>query len=370
MMAKEKLQFFTFDRLDKINAVYSLVIGKRSNGKSYAAKKKAIDLNIKTGKQFCLIRRWEEDIKGNTGQKVFEDMEGPNGYISIATKGRYNSVKYTSRSYYFCRRGDGGDIEECEEIPFGFAMSISASEHYKGLQYPKVELIIFDEFLAKGQYLVNEFVEFMNLISTTIRYREGIKIIMLGNTINKYCPYFREMGLRNVKNMKPGDLEVYRFADERLTVAVQFSDVLTKKGQPNDYYFAFDNPALKMITTGEWQIPAYPHAPAKIRPKDIIFTFFVDFDNELIQGDVIQQGTDRYIYFHQKTTPVKYPEKDLIYSTEPSPKINRRVKISMPMTEGERRIWNMIRLGRAFYQDNEVGETIRNYLLFCGYDGR
>ena len=36
---------------------------------------------------------------------------------------------------------------------------------------------------------------FMNVLSTIIRDRENIKIFMLGNTVNKYCPYFDEMGL-------------------------------------------------------------------------------------------------------------------------------------------------------------------------------
>ena len=31
-----------------------------------------------------------------------------------------------------------------------------------------------------------------------------------------------------------------------------------------------------------------------------------------------------------------------------------------------RKLWNFFRDEKVYYQDNDVGEIIRNYLIFCG----
>ena len=57
---------------------------------------------------------------------------------------------------------------------------------------------------------------------------------MLGNTVNRYCPYFKEMGLAHIKEMKPGDIDLYRYGDSELTVAVEYTT--PKKNSPDEYF--------------------------------------------------------------------------------------------------------------------------------------
>ena len=102
---------------------------------------------------------------------------------------RNGKVIFKGGVFYFV------DLETQEETVMAYALSISEVEHMKSSSYENVTSVIFDEFLTRRVYLVHEFVSFMNVLSTIIRKRENVQIFMLGNTVNRYCPYFSEMGL-------------------------------------------------------------------------------------------------------------------------------------------------------------------------------
>ena len=187
---------------------------------------------------------------------------------------------------------------------------------------------------------------------------------MLGNTVNKYCPYFNEMGLRHIKDMKVGDIDIYSYGDSDLKVAVEYCKP-NKQGKESDTYFAFDNPKLNMITGGAWEVNIYPHCPIKYVPKDIKFTYFIIFDGEILQCEIVMKDNNNFTFIHRKTSPIKDNEKDLIYSTEYSSLPNWKRKINRPITDIEKKIAMYFAKDKVFYQDNDVGEIVRNYLLWC-----
>ena len=247
--------------------------------------------------------------------------------------------------------------------------SIAEMEHDKSTSYSKVTTIIFDEFLSRSYYLNDEFVLFMNVLSTIIRYRDNVKIFMLGNTVNKYCPYFKEMGLTHINQMEKGTIEVYSYGESKLKVAVEYADSPVKGGtKPSDHYFAFNNPKLNMITGGAWEIALYPHCPVKYRPKDVLFTYFIEFDDALLQCEIVQVEDYDFTFIHEKTTPLRDESKDIIFTTRYDARPNFFRNIRKPNSELERKIGMYFRKEKVFYQDNEVGEVVRNYLQFCARD--
>ena len=261
-----------------------------------------------------------------------------------------------------------------DETPFCYGFGMNVMEHDKSTSYPKICTILFDEFLTRGHYLADEFVIFMNVISTIARLRKNVKIYMCGNTVNKYCPYFKEMGLTNVKDMKQGDLDVYTYGDSELRVAVEYTGSNSNAKESN-VLFAFNNPKLHMISHGNWEIDIYPHLPLLYRPKDILFSFFVEFDGESVQGDVIGSGYERYgdgqkrevethpfIYYHTKTTEIKNPKRDYIYSTSVSNLPNWHRHILKPTDRIGEKIKKLMVEEYAFYQTNEIGEIINNFI--------
>lgn len=367
---KQQVQeYYSLGPILEENAHYNIIIGERSNGKTYSVLKKIIEDYAENKQQAALLRRMQEDFIGKRGAGLFEPLID-NGEIELATAGEWTSVYYYASRWYLCKYTEDkkGNVERVTDIqPFMYGFALSQMEHEKGTGYPNVKTIVFDEFITRMAYLRDEFVLFMNTLSTIIRSRDDVTIFMLGNTVNKYCPYFDEMGLRHIKDMKQGEIDVYQLkhsSGKILKVAVEYCKPF-EKGKKSDFYFAFDNQKLEMITTGVWEIDIYPHCPYKYRPKDILFTYFIEFDRELLQCEIVQLDNVSFTFIHRKTTPLKNPDNDLIFSTRFDARPNYRRKITKPMLPIEKKIVDYYRSDKIFYQDNEVGEIVRNYLLWC-----
>lgn len=359
-----KQKYYSLDPILSKHATYNIIFGERSNGKTYAVLKRGIERKAKYGEQLAIIRRWDEDFRGKRGSTMFNALV-QNGEIEKATNGAWTDVYYYGSRWYFCRYDEDTGKREVDENVFAYGFGISAQEHDKSTSYPKVTTVLFDEFITRTSYLTDEFVLFMNTLSTIIRERTNVTIFMCGNTVNKYCPYFSEMGLTHAKTMEQGTIDVYRYGDSPLTVAVEYVKP-NEKGKASDYYFAFNNPKLSMITGGAWEIDIYPHCPVKFTPKDIKFFFFIEFAGDLLQCEVVTKGVETFIFIHRKTTPLKDTMRDLIYTTEHSSRPNYRRRINRPNLPIEQKIAQLFKMDKVFYADNEVGEIVRNYLMWCG----
>lgn len=189
---------------------------------------------------------------------------------------------------------------------------------------------------------------------------------MLGNTVNKYCPYFAEMGLGHIESMEAGKIDVYSYGDSKLKVAVERTKNHNIGGRKSEIYFAFDNPNLEMITGGAWELDLHPHSPRHHERENIVFSFFLRFNDQLLQGDVVEFEDCCYVYFHVKDSPIRHPEKDLIISSEYDPRPNYVRNIKKSTNIACKKIMDFFRNDRVYYQNNDVGEIVRNYLIECG----
>jgi len=361
-MIGKKQKFYSLKNILSKKATYNIIFGERSNGKTYSVLEYGLKDFIENGRQLAIVRRWLDDFRGKRGQTLFDGIVG-NDVINKLTKGEYNGVYYYSQKWFLCRWENGERVTADE--PFAYAFALTSTEHDKSTSYPKIGTILFDEFLTRQSYLPDEFILFMNTISTIVRQKNNVKIFMLGNTVNKYCPYFAEMGLSHIKNMEIGTIDVYRYGDSDLTVAVEYCKN-NKEGKASDIYFAFDNPKLQMITGGAWEIDIYPHLPMKYKPKNVKLTYFIDFDNEILQCEIIKiDNKNIFTFIHPKTTPIKDDKKDLVYSTDFFPQSNYSRNIKRPVNDIQKIIYSFYLSDKVFYSSNEVGEIVRNYLKWC-----
>ena len=270
---------------------------------------------------------------------------------------RNGKVIFKSGTFYFV------DLDTEIETPMAYALSISEVEHMKSSSYENVTTVIFDEFLTRRVYLVNEFVSFMNVLSTIIRKRENVIIFMLGNTVNRYCPYFSEMGLKNIEHMKQGTIDLYKYSSG-MTVSVEYCSNLNKVKKGSSY-FAFDNPDLKMITEGKWELGIYPHVSWRLYSENIFFSFVISFNDKLYQGDIYNDDNGIYIFIHNKTTPIK--EDTWVFSLESVPSKLYNVSVYIGGNKVLNLIKNLFLNNKVFYQDNSVGDSINNYLKGVKY---
>ena len=64
------MKFYSLKKILEYDAQYYMVIGERSNGKSFSVWDYALATYLKTGKQLAVIRRWQEDFKGKRGHEM------------------------------------------------------------------------------------------------------------------------------------------------------------------------------------------------------------------------------------------------------------------------------------------------------------
>lgn len=355
------MAFYSLDAILSKNADYNIIFGERSNGKTYAAMKYGIEQFHKHGKQMAIVRRWKEDIIGKRASTLFSPLMNNNEILNI-TDGEYSTVYYYASKFYLANYDDKLQKYVPDSKPFAFVFALSEMEHDKSTSYPNVYNVVFDEFLTRRYYLPDEFVLFMNVLSTIIRHKDNVKIFMLGNTVNKYCPYFAEMGLKHVQDMQQGTIDIYRFGKGKLTIAVEYAASMAKEKASNKY-FCFDNESMEMIVNGAWELAIYPHLNVHYSKDDILFTYFIEFDRNLLQCEIVYKDNEYFTYVHEKTTPIRNPDTDIVYSLEHNEKYNYHRRLLSQATPLEAKIARFYALEKVFFQNNECGEVVRNYII-------
>lgn len=59
-----EMKYYSLKQILKKNAQYNIIIGERSNGKTYACLLHCLKEYICNGNQFAIVRRWKEDVRG------------------------------------------------------------------------------------------------------------------------------------------------------------------------------------------------------------------------------------------------------------------------------------------------------------------
>lgn len=353
-------KFYSLKNILAKKAQYNVIFGERSNGKSYAVQEYGVDNYCKGLGTMAIIRRWKEDFRGKRALHMFDGLIEQDVPRRVSN-GKFNTICYRNSQWFLATKTDDGDYIT-DTQPFCYAFCLADVEHDKSVSFPTVTTILFDEFLTRGYYLNDEFVIFMNVLSTIIRQRNNVKIFMLGNTVNKYCPYFAEMGLTHAKDMKEGTIEVYSYGESNLRVAVERTGTSQSQSKKSDIYFAFDNPKLQMIKGGAWELDLYPHLPIKYRDADVVLNFFIRFDGQIVQCNVINTEQSLFVFCHMKTTEIKDEEKDLIYQLDADRRFNIRYSFTQPIDNIDRKILKLYCSKKFFYQSNDVGEIVRNFI--------
>ncbi len=83
---EKKIKYYSLTNILKREAQYNLIIGERSNGKTYACLKYALENYIKYGKQTAIVRRWQVDLKGRRASTLFDALIS-DGTVSKLTNG-------------------------------------------------------------------------------------------------------------------------------------------------------------------------------------------------------------------------------------------------------------------------------------------
>lgn len=236
-------EFYSFGKARSLGCAYTWAIGKRSNGKTYDAKKICVDKYKNDGSSFVIMRRYHSDITRNKMADFFSD-------ISEYTEDKIDDfVKYSTERHFYI------DIDG-EFKTIGYAIAIEDMYRNKGRNFPKVKTIVFDEVI-EDRYLEDEIKYFLNTISTIVRNRKDVEILMTANTISRYCPYFDLFGI-DIQKLKKGSIHKI-VMKSGVSIAVHYCKDSSGVGKEESHkYLGFDeNGSSDMILYGEWEYDEY-----------------------------------------------------------------------------------------------------------------
>lgn len=268
---------------------------------------------------------------------------------------QYTGITYYRRQWFLLNK-EG----KKEKTPFMLDFSLNAVDHTNGSSLPNVKTIFFDEFTSRTEYLSDEYRKFQIVISNIIRERGDVTIFMAGNTVNKFCPYFKELGVKP-DSLQQGDKILLKKGNARIAIEYTKS---TEGGKDSDKYF-FSGKSVSMITKGAWEVADYPACPERYTKEDILFSIYVIFDGKYITGDIVNKRSDFFIFFHpKKEDKIKDPEHDIVYCDFPSARRNYSNDITKAHDERGKFISSLFANGKAFYSDGDTGEILRNFIMY------
>lgn len=359
---EELKQYYDRTAIDKTGASYRMIIGQRSNGKTYSVLKTILTDYLNKGRRAAYIRRYAEEITPKNIQLLFAQDSLKEMIIELS-QGRFNSTFYRANCFYLVHEDEDGKIDSKDSTPFCITRAVNTWQTTKGQDAGELHLICYDEFMTRDGYLNDEFINFCNLLSSLIRDRDDAVIYMLANTVNKYCPYFEEMGLKGVDRMKQGEIRVYNFGDSALKVAIEYCDPVKATKKVASKYFAFDNPQLEMVKNGTWEIMNYARAPYKLYESDIFKRFYINFNGEMICGNIILRSPDLFIFFHRQTKDLEIKPLDVYYGSDFTTSLCHVQSLNDCPTELHKLIRSLVLKKSMCFATNEIGEIIRNWLI-------
>ena len=256
----------TYYRLEKLNdtipyANYRILLGERSNGKSYAVKERALKNAWNSDNdKFMLLRRWGLEVKASYMEQYFKDAP-----ITTITDNECNTVVCTGGNIYLAFF----DTEKNKTIRkkhVGYYRDLCGEQHFVSQNFDDVSMIVFEEFISRDYYLPNEPDKLQMFVSTVAR-RRLVPVYMIGNTISRVCPYFTHWELTRIPRQKIGTIDLYEqhtgnYDDDGDEIIVNVTvEYCENSGKNSKMFFG---KTADMITSGTWQVKSYPHLEGRL----------------------------------------------------------------------------------------------------------
>jgi hypothetical protein len=191
--------FYNFALIMSLNAMFNFVIGGRGLGKTYGMKKKAINDGIRKGAEFIYLRRFDKELIAAKGS-FFADIAHLWPKYEFRVNG--NRGEFTKVIVQGSDETDQQFEQRRKKRPWTtlvYFVALTTTQRYKSVNYPKVTLILFDEFIIeKGslQYLSDEVTIFINFYSTVDRWKDKTRVFFLANSVSIMNPYFIKWDIR------------------------------------------------------------------------------------------------------------------------------------------------------------------------------
>lgn len=190
--ARNEHPWYNYARVLSFNSVWNMVCGGRGLGKTFGAKKIAINKAIKHGEQFIYLRRYKPDIT-HAKEEFWNDIEHLWPEFDFRTNG------WKAQMSPVAARED----KKRQWTNIGYFIPLSSAQSYKSVPFPLVTTIVYDEFIlekAGQQYLPDEATIFQNFYNTVDRYQDKTRVFFLANSVSIANPYFVKWKIKPDEN--------------------------------------------------------------------------------------------------------------------------------------------------------------------------
>lgn len=269
----KKKKYYNIDALWNVKANWLLLLGQRTNGKSYAAKNKIVELCWKNGWQMVYLRRWKDDVKQNLVDDYWHDCN-----VRKITKNEYDAIRCHAGKLYFVQYEEDG--KEVRGPLLGRAIGLNEAERYKSLVFNgedsdvTYKFILYEEFVIKsGAYLTDEPEVLQQFVSTVAR-NEEIRVILIGNTLSRVSPYYKQWSLTNLLHQKPGTIDIYHYNNGD-NGTIDLAIERCEGGDLSDNKMIFGN-SQKSIIVGEWETDKFPRLEKSQDAYEMVYEIKID----------------------------------------------------------------------------------------------
>ena len=352
-----KQKFVSIKPLLKLDFQYALLVGERSNGKSYAVKEHVLKNFKNTGGRFIYLRRYQIEVKPSYIDGYFRDAPVSQIFDDYDTITSYRGGIYLTRYDEELGKDVRGDL-------IGYSGFLSNETHYKSQNYNDVTDIIFEEFITADGYLYREVEKLLSFVSTVAR-RRRIRVWLIGNTLSRLCPYYSEFGLRFVRDMTQGEIRTCEHTTDqvdengdpvKVKIAVYFCENASKNSK------MFFGTISDMITKGTWQTRAYPHLPYKYRECKKIYALQLKYKEFIFKFEVLKSPKGEPLIFVHPHKPL---EDIRTISDVRDPRIYYTQNFRV-LTKGDKLFDLLWKDGKVYYSDNLTGSDIESILADKG----
>lgn len=343
--------------LDDNSIGWYILNSERSVGKTTTALLIGLCMHEIYGTQIQIVRH--KVAKASYYKDLFNTVLSF-GYVEKITGGKYNTIVEHWRRYYYAYQDESGIIEK-SKTPI--AVALDASDCYNlcsVYEAPLGDWIILDECFNESN-TAEEYVRFCHLFKTIARERLSPKIIVLGNDLDPYNIWYRQLYIhKEILKIKKGEIKKLENNNGRnIFVAYLENKLPVMRKKFNAKFFGNADSSLASITGDGWKMKNYPQT-CELEEREFISRgiFFNYYDDEYIELEFIKCTLGLYLTFHP-TTWRSAMHGDVCYTMQQPKEKNQ---IYFGHDKMSKFILDMILKKRVTFSDNETGELFKKFL--------
>lgn len=355
-----------WERVHAEGAAWAMMLGARGIRKSSEVQRKMLEKYYSTDREFIYLRRYKDEISDSACEQYWGFInDDPIGQqlLKDITKGEYNRIMVYRKKIFYAHTDETGKVDKRKQI--GYCHALNDAGSYKSLQFPKVEDIIYEEFVPdRVTFLVKEPSKLQEYASTIIRGREGCTIWLIGNTISHLNPYAEAWGLKGVERMKPHQIDVYERVNKYLTeegVQEQTVKIIVEQcaGQGIFSAIAFGADA-KHIGGNSYREELQPLVRADFIEDscECIYTIYLFYQNLKFRMDFERIDERRFFWYVRPAKSSIAQEDDELIDERvitDKPDFNPMHTTFSPVSAKERRLFTYFAEGKVWFSDNMTG---------------